>query len=417
VLGAVVAIPAPASAREGEVVEIVAEPGVRIELGGYRYEGPLTVRGYQAGLAVTERVSVDAYLEGIAEVPFSWDEQALQAQAVAARTYLAWTLSLGRNDEASAYDYDICATTACQVYAGVSWVELADGDRWRRAVEATTDQILVHEGDPAQALYSSTSGGRTRNVEDIFPGASPRPYLVGVESPGEDSPFAEWTFRLTEPQMTRLLDQAGLLQGELRRVRTNLTSDGDGSWTVEVEGSEGSTTVGTWELRTMLNSTAARVLPGVLPAIRPDGKPYPQTILSPHFTITQQTRFVPPLDGPPRFERSFTFRGNGWGHMVGMSQYGAQAMAERGSGYGDILAHYYGGLRPEPAGGMVPDEVTVGLATERPVVVIRAGGPYTVVLDGEEVGSGRGTWLILASGGGLRLIKAVPVANPYARYR
>lgn len=382
-------------------VEIIPSDGTVLFFNDHRYRGVLVVSGHDDGLAVGERATVDRYLEGIAEVPFGWEMEALRTQAVAARTYLAWTLSAGRSSNGSRYGYDICATTACQVYSGVGLVEGPQGERWRQAVETTADEILVYEGRPAQALYSSTSGGRTRNVEDVFPGGNPVPYLRAVASPNEDSPFVTWGFTLTGTQTGLLFRQAELAVGEITSITNRQPADGAGSWTVRVVSSRADTTTKTWELRTMLNR-AASVLPDELPAVRPNGRRYPQTILSPNFSITEVPGWIMTYSGPPLYHPSYQFQGNGWGHNVGMSQYGAQAMAEAGAPYPDILAHYYGGLRPEPAGGLLPTEVTVGLSTQASEVAVGAAGTVTVVADGVIIGREvLGDWSFSSSADGV----------------
>ncbi|MGF1664823.1 MAG: SpoIID/LytB domain-containing protein [Acidimicrobiia bacterium] len=402
------------AAIAGQDVRVTAAPGVRLTAGGYRFVGPLDISGHQGGLGLTERTSLDAYLEGVTEVPFGWDDQALKAQAVAARTYLAWTLSRGRTSSGARYGYDICATTQCQVYAGVSAVEGWGGDRWTAAVESTSGEVLLYRGEPAQALYSSTSGGRTRNVEDIFPNASPIPYLVGVDSPNEDSPFVEWSFELSSADMAALLRDAGLLRGALQDVDTVVTENGGGSWVVEIEGSEATTRIGTWLMRTELNAAALAVMPDRLPPPRPDvDRRYPQTILSPTFTITSRTRFVPPQGAPPRVDTVYEIRGGGWGHSVGMSQFGAEAMATAGATYGDILAHYYGGLRPEDGASLLPDSVVVGLEAGVEEIEIGADGPVVVTVDGEVVADGvLGTWRFEQAGSGVRVIPPVGLGRP-----
>lgn len=399
----------PASIAGQEVV-ITPGDGTRLDLEGTGHRTPLTVSGHAEGLAVTETVTVDQYLDGLAEVPFSWEPDALAAQTVAARTYLARTLADGRSTAGAAYGYDICVTTACQVYAGVDLVEGHDGERWRQAVRSTTDEILLDSaGRPAQTFYSSTSGGRTRSVEDIFTDSDPVPYLEAVESPGEDSPFAEWAFTLTADEMAVLADEAGLLRGSLEDVITETTDDGDGPWTVTIIGSEGSTTTPTWVLRTDLNSAAETTMPDRLPVSRPDvDRPFPQTILSPSFTIESIDVVLPDLFGPPIETQLYRVEGNGWGHLVGMSQYGAQAMATAGAGYAEILGHFYGGLQPTAAGSWLPDQLVVGLATERNEISVLPDGPVSVSVDGTVVADDAlGTWRFEASGSELRVFPPV----------
>ena len=381
---------------------VVFEPAlsVRTTVGERVYAGTLTVLGHGGGLALVEDTTVDDYLLGIREVPFSWPEEALAAQVVAARTYLAWTLARGRSPNGRTFDYDICATTACQVYAGVGGLGGADGDRWRRAVDRTSGEILLWQGRPVQALYSSTSDGRTRNVEDVYVGSAPVPYLRAVDSQGETSPFVQWEYAISRRQAIALFSHLGMLRGRLVDITSNRTADGDGPWTVTVHGTDGSETLDTWTLRTRLNRAAADLFPGVFPVQRPDSESrYPQTIMSPNYSIEAELHVARPEDGPMGLERRFRVTGGGWGHLVGMSQYGADAMARRGVGYADILAHYYGGVRPLVSESM-PDRIRVGLHTEGTEFELTPTGPLRVVIDGDEISSGDlGTWRVVWENG------------------
>ena len=375
-----------------------------------RYGGTMRVTGHSSGLALVETVGLDAYLAGIQEVPLSWEPAALQAQATAARTYLAWTLSRGRTSDGAALDYDICATDACQVYSGLEPVLGEGGDRWWEAVRSTGSEILLYEEEPARAYYSSTSGGRTRDVSDVWPDID-LPYLRAVVSPGEDSPFASWSWWLSEANMERVLDEAGLTEGELVDVTTTRTDDGGGSWTVTVSSEGATVTVDTWELRSILNAAGPAVVPDLLPAYRPDGPRYPQTILSPTYTIESHVVDVPgvPVDG----FTVYVVEGAGWGHQVGMSQYGAQAMAEGGASAADILAHFYGGIRPTEAPDHVPDSVEVALATQEPELVLEATGPVTVTIDGRQVATDElGTWTMRAVDGSVEVTPPVGLGLP-----
>jgi stage II sporulation protein D len=384
--------PAPPTEFVADTIVITPVEGATVEVGGRRYGGELTVSAHDGGLALVEEVAVDDYLLGIREVPFSWEPEALRAQVVAARTYLAYTLAAGRSSAGRRFGYDICATSACQVYAGTDGVREPGGDRWRAAVDATAGEVLLVGGRPAEALYSSTSGGRTRSNEDVFLSA-PVSYLRAVDSPGEDSPFVTWTFALEQDEADLLFNTAGVAEGPVRWIDTEVRGDGEGPWLVRVTSQGGTTTTPTWQLRGRLNRAAAEVIPEVLPARRPGSdRRYPQSFLSPSYVIRTEVRFVPPQGAPPRFETFFRVGGRGWGHLVGMSQYGAQAMASRGSDYREILAHYYGGLVPE-AGGDLPATVRVGILIDVPEVVAVPDGPVTVVIDGQEVaGDVLGTW-------------------------
>lgn len=414
-------LPAPAAAQtdlpapdvvRADVVEIVPEGDAAIVYEGRRYGGTMRVGGHPSGLALVESVDLDGYLAGIQEVPFSWETEALRAQVIAARTYLAWTLSQGRTSDGTRYDYDICATDACQVYAGLEPTLAEGGARWLAAVESTDSEILVYEGSPALAYYSSTSGGRTRTVTDVWPDRDGLPYLEAVESPGEDSPFASWSWWLGEATMERVLAEAGLIDGDLLDVTTTVTDDGQGPWTVTIESEGAVRTLTTWELRSYLNRAGPAAAPELLPASRPDGPRYPQTILSPTYTIRPETVRIPALPGLGPLT-VYVVEGAGWGHQVGMSQYGAQAMAEQGASASQILAHFYGGLEPRPAPESVPDTVEVALATEVPAVELGATGPVTVIVDGRTFATDElGSWTMEAVDGSVELTAPVGLGLP-----
>jgi stage II sporulation protein D len=410
------ALPAPAVRPQGSTIEVSVPADGYLELNGRRYRGPFLLTAESDGVGLVEVTSLDAYLEGIREVPFSWEEEALAAQVVAARTYLAWTMSSGRTETGRRVGYDICATPACQVYAGVEAVLGEDGDRWREAVARTSGEILVHEGQPARTFYSSTTGLRTRNIEDIWPGSDPAPYLVGVPSPGEDSPFVSWSWELPGFLMERLLEEAELADGGLRSINTTTTENGQGPWMVDIVSGTGTVSMDTWALRSRINA-AAEVLPGLLPAKRPDGVAYPTTVLSPEYTIRQEIRYSRiGNDALVVAVPYYVVEGAGWGHLIGMSQFGAQAMAEAGSTYPEILSHYYGGLTPVPGTGFLPEQVAVGLVVGRPWVRIGSESPMSVVVDGVPVeASETGSWGFIWVDGVLQVVapvRRVPWGGP-----
>ncbi len=410
VVAALVVLPSRTSQAavrpEGSTIEVSVPADSYLEMNGRRYRGPFRITAERDGVGVVEVTSLDAYLEGIREVPFSWDEEALAAQVVAARTYLAWTLAGGRTETGQRIGYDICATAACQVYAGVEPVLGEDGDRWRAAVARTSGEILIHEGEPARAFYSSTTGLRTRNIEDIWPGSEPAPYLVGVPSPGEDSPFVSWSWELPEFMMERLLREANVAGGDVRSIVNRSTEDGEGPWMIDIVSETGTVSMDTWSLRSRIND-AASLFPERLPALRPDGMRYPNTVLSPEYTIRREVR-VHQLGMNDRIDPYYVVEGAGWGHLIGMSQYGAQAMAESGSTYPEILAHYYGGLTPVPGDGFLPGQLAVGLVVGGEKTRISSEVPLQVTVDGLDLPPApAGAWTFLWVDGTLQAIPPV----------
>jgi stage II sporulation protein D len=403
------AYPAQAADPEGATAEVSVGGEGYLELNGRRYRGPFTITAESDGVAVVEVMGTEMYLEGIREVPFSWDEDALAAQVVAARTYLAWTLASGRTGSGRRIGYDICATAACQVYAGVEPVLGPEGERWRSAITRTAGEILIYDGGPARAFYSSTTGGRTRNIEDIWPGSAPAPYLVGVPSTGEESPFVEWSWELPAHQMDRLLILAGVATGKIDSVTTRTTENGEGPWMVDIVSSSGTISLDTWALRSKINS-AASVMSRYLPATSPEGRVYPTTILSPQYTIRYEAR-IGNFFGNAYPDPYYVVEGAGWGHLIGMSQFGAQAMAERGATYYDILAHYYGGLTPVPGEAFLPDQLAVGLVIGAESVTVDTDSFLSIVLDGDPLAvPSPGAWRFDWEEG--RLIVVPPVSGP-----
>jgi stage II sporulation protein D len=409
--------PALAANPEGSSVEVAVAGDGYLELNGRRYRGPFRITAESDGVAVVEVTALDRYLEGIREVPFSWHAEALAAQVVAARTYLAWTLIGGRSETGRRIGYDICATAACQVYAGVEAVLGEEGERWREAVARTSGEILVYNGQPARAYYSSTTGGRTRNIEDIWPGSDPAPYLVGVPSPGEESPFVSWSWDLPAYLMERLLREAEVAGGRVHSITTRTTENGEGPWTIDIVSDTGTVSLDTWALRARINQ-AASIMPEHLPASTPEGRTYPTTVLSPEYSIRREVRVLH-SGGDAHPDPHFVVEGAGWGHLIGMSQFGAQAMAEEGAGYPEILAHYYGGLTPVGGAQFLPDEVAVGLVIGADSVSISTNSVLEVTLDGVELEvPDPGVWKFKWEEGRLVVVPAVldrqvPPGAPY----
>jgi len=365
-------------------IELVAVDDVAVGWNDQQYPGRFIVDGRTSGLVIINEVEPERYLVGIREVPAEWPLESLKAQAVAARTYLAWTLSRGRAGSGVTYGFDICATTACQVYLG-------GGDpRWADAVSQTNSEILMYNGSPAQALYSSTTGGRTRHVADVFTSSGDLPYLVAVDSADEDSPFVEWSYGVPIEHLTEILQAAGLGGDVLFDVHVVVAPDGEGPSMVEIRSSAGLRSVDTWTFRSTMNRWAERLFPDDYPALRPDGRRYPQVVLSPTFEV-DRTLVVDHgrSDGPPQYVE-FVIAGNGWGHLVGMSQFGAKARADAGDDYQGILSHYYVGLTPTAF--EFPDLITVGLGWKLDRVDLETG-PVDVYIDGRLAISGvEGPW-------------------------
>ena len=259
-----------------------------------------------------DELTMGDYLWGVvaAEMPAAFEPEALRAQAVCARTYSLWKLRAKSHQEEGA---DICAdSTCCQAYlsqddAAQRWGGDADAytAKIAAAVADTDGQVLTYEGGPIQAVFLSSASGATEDAAAVW--GKSLPYLVSVDSPeGDEVPNYRSTVTLTAEQVKKAAGEAGLgadLSGEPSTWFANLTRTASGRVaSLELGGAE-------------LSGGAARSLFALRSAC---------------FDVSEQ-------DGV------FTFSVTGYGHGVCMSQYGANAMAKAGSGWRDILAHYYTG--------------------------------------------------------------------------
>ena len=292
-----------------------------LALGERRYRGSLVLRRDGDQLLAVNHIALEAYLPSVvgSEMPASWPLEALSAQAVAARTY---ALSQRRPGAA----FDVKATVASQVYRGVE----AETASTREAVARTRSQVLLHGGGLIQAVFHSSSGGSTENSGDIW--SSQLPYLVSVPDFDHASPVSAWQLSFSPDQLRRLFQEtdgaerievlAASATGRIRRARVI----GPGG-SLELSGAE-------LRQRLGLRSTLVRFAfqpagGGDAVADGPDGADGSVTRAA-----AAAGRAQPPL---------LVASGRGFGHGVGMSQWGAYAMALRGSGYAEILRHYYRG--------------------------------------------------------------------------
>jgi stage II sporulation protein D (peptidoglycan lytic transglycosylase) len=394
-LGSILAVPmqaGPAAAGELPRLRVVAAPGSSILVHGTypvvpspcrapvqallhaRFTGVIEVGKDSSGrLFVINALPFEDYLKGIAEVPRSWPMEALKAQVVAARSYaLAHVARPG--SEGARLGYQICATTACQVYLGLGIGDGPYGTRWQQAVDETAGQVLLYAGRPADTLYFSTSNGHTVGNEKVF-GSSPLPYLRPVaERDDGGSPVSHWRTQIRFADVARFLRASGLWSS---KPVTSVSRKGD---RIVVRGGGASQSLSVTEFRSQINAWAHCLDPAVYPTTDTDGR-LPQTIPSKWFTTS-------------KVGKSVVLKGRGWGHGVGMVQWGVEGKAQRGLSYRDILAYYYGGLRPQAYAE--PTEIRVGVAVGLKSVVIEGTGD--VAVEGKEVGPG--SWLVT---GGKRL--------------
>ena len=263
-----------------------------------------------------ETMALDDYLWGVvaAEMPASFEPEALKAQAVAARTYTDAKMERTTTKHPEA---DVCTdVTCCQAYrtkeeAAASWGDNAQTytDKITAAVAETDGVAVLYGGKPIQAVFFSSADGRTVDAVEVW--GNTVPYLTGVDSPeGEEVPNYHSTVTVPlEEFKTTLLAQypdADLSGDPAGWFSNTVSNSAGGVSSVDV----GGVTVSGQDLRTLFS------------------------LRSTSFTVTAGADGV-------------TFAVTGYGHGVGMSQYGANALAKEGKDYEEILKWYYTGVEVE----------------------------------------------------------------------
>ena len=364
--------PAPGWVVDRVRFEPVDGPGGIVTAEGVgSYRGAIEIVPGPGGLAVVNEVGLQDYLKGIAEVPPEWPVQALRAQVIAARTYALHSRNTATDSPWKAVGADICATQDCQVYVGTEAETRASSDRWAAAVEATAGQVLLSGGEPILAMYSASNGGRS------LPGG--KPYLRAVNDPDDArSGVGRWSYSVPLSALAPVLNvpPALTLTGVARRGATVVfaVKDPNGVATEHQAGAE--------DFRARANG-ALGPGPGLSSAIPSTG-----------YSLSTAGG-------------SAVIAGQGFGHGIGMSQWGAKGKADRGFSASQILAAYYGGIRPTTVPPeQLPATIRVAVAYGRGPVTVRPERSFRVLAgSGEELGGVEvGRWRVQPAPGGVRVI-------------
>jgi stage II sporulation protein D len=353
----------PVAAREITVV-LPAKAPAGIEVNRREYRGTVSVRRTvgKNGLTVVNTLPLEEYIYGIIarEISPAWPLEAVKAQAVAARTYALYSLGKHRDD-----GYDVCATTDCQVYGGMT----AEDARATKAVDDTRGLVVAYKGKPIPAYFHGSGGGYTENSENVWGGHHPA--LRAVIDYDEESPHYSWEKQFTQKEIEAALASAGIKIGALQAIElspltkppVNASDRGVSGRITELRliGSAGNTVVSGTKLRTVLglNSTLFDIK-----VVLPSEKAVKFEITDSYGdrdtkTVPINTKPLPEkgfsVDKPDirrvtgRTNETIIFTGFGWGHGIGLSQWGAKAMAERAptgntAYFKEILKHYYTGV-------------------------------------------------------------------------
>lgn len=272
---------------------------------GFKYYGDFQFCRLNGGdMTVSNLLPLEDYIKGVVpyEMSASWPVEALKAQALCARTYVLSNLKKHRN-----YGFDVCNSTDCQAYRGTGSAN-AHTDQ---SVDLTKGKIIRYNGQLCSTLYSSSDGGATEDSENVF--VSALPYLRGKKDPYEasiDFPNKSWSVSYSNTDILSKLTKKGYNLSTIVSIVPEYTRMGNMNKLTFTDVNGKSVTISKDQCRTVMGLNSI------------------------HYTMTQRA-------GTNMYDIS----GGGWGHNVGMSQWGAYSMAKVHSKTGeDIIKFYYTGV-------------------------------------------------------------------------
>jgi stage II sporulation protein D len=323
--------------RDGPLVARPVGAGALVTWNGKRYRGELALYATDSGVLAVNRLPVEDYLRGVVPLEIgprvASEHAAIEAQAVAARSYTYVRIGgIGPDAMPSERAYDMVSTVEDQVYGGADAEKPLTDD----AVRATAGEVITYAGRVVNAPYHSTCGGSTAEVDEVWWRQPGEPYLRRVSDriPGTDdryycdpSPRFHWTRSYDGAQLAAVLERylrqyaavpAGTEIGEVRFVATTGTTPSGRAAGVRFETDRGSYTVRGNDARFVLRSSGGEILN------------------STYFTLQ-------PTVGRDGRVSQLTISGSGYGHGIGMCQWGAIGRARAGQDYRTILQTYYPG--------------------------------------------------------------------------
>jgi stage II sporulation protein D len=284
---------------------IILEPGNSpLILNGSPYRGALKIIPNNGSVNIVNIINIDAYLSSVVpgEIPSGWEPDALKAQAVAARTYAYYHLI---NNRKGNYQYDLDATTMSQVYRGIADEKTSTTE----AVNGTQGEIILYDERPILAYFHSTCGGKTTDDKYVW-SHNTMPYLKSVTCGYcNDSTKYKWESILSLEEIKRNLSTKYHGIANIRSIK--FRKKNDRVTEVYIRHAKGNIIMSGNNFRLMFPSDKIRSL----------------------YFDSKKT------------DNGLLLSGHGWGHGVGMCQWGARGMARSGFNYHDILKHYYTQVR------------------------------------------------------------------------
>jgi len=285
---------------------VVSSGNGAIRINGRAVGGILHVALYHDKLRFVNELDVEDYLKGVVPIEISskWHPEALKVQAIISRTYALYQRQLNLGKE-----YDVQATTADQVYEGRD----KEDPVTNRAIAETRGLVLTFEGQLILSAYHSTSAGPTENASEVW--GMDLPYLKGVSCPfDQNSPYYQWSKSFPMESVQKAFSTAGYPIGTIASITPFRWTEAGRISQIRLIHSRGELIVTAEDLRRILGY---KELP------------------SAHFRIEKMGREI-------------QLQGNGYGHGVGLCQWGAKEMAEMGYKYDRILKYYYPGVLVSP---------------------------------------------------------------------
>lgn len=380
----------------GVMPDVTGADAVRTWFKGYRYYGGFRYERIGGGdLTVVNIVDLETYIKGVVpyEMSSSWPLEALKVQAVCARSYAYINIHSGKH---TSYHFDVCNTTDCQAYygAGTNSSSYQATERTDQAVDETAGEYAWYDGQVIEAFYSSSHGGASESVYNVWGTSLEQyPYLCGVEDPYEadmasKNSYSSWTVSYTSSELAQRLENYGYDAssgiesltltysdlGNVIQVRVNYRDGGSDTirpssmrsvfgissirFTVNGQAaSSGSGTTSSSGGGLTANGSTSLDSQGTYTVISGSGS-LSQAGLDGLYAISGSGSITPAEDAasgggsgtdtPTGTQvtvsgSSYSFQGSGNGHQLGLSQYGAWAMAERGFTYEEIIEFYYPG--------------------------------------------------------------------------
>lgn len=328
-------------------LSVQVQSGDTINCDGVEYRGYIYIERMANGeLLVINYVGTDDYVSSVLgkEMSYTWPKEALKAQAVCARNFV-----LTRGSAHKDYGFDVCKTTHCQVYGGVS----SEHENTIRAVEETKGVLAKYNGELVGLYFFATSGGQTEDVENVW--GSKYGYLKSVEDTYENPDKAsryKWTAEFTRGEIEEKLIARGADIGSLEEITVDSKSDSGRVTKMTFHGTKDDYTVKLEKCRTVLGLYSQKfnvTSDSVSSLCTTSG-----SALAPYYALSangvETVSGYSVISGSGKTEEievnattanNYIINGGGYGHGVGMSQWGARGMAENGFTYDQILMHYF----------------------------------------------------------------------------